>query len=192
MAQDIATLASVKQALGAPATTTDDDVLNFHIDGVNAAIIARLGYYTGPSSATTLTYDGRDAVRDGRRLWVTPGIRALTSIEIASVAVDVADIRLGPPSYRLRPNEPFHWIERETGCFTGDIVTVGMYGWAMVPADLARMATAWATRSWKTRATGDADVIGSDEFGEQIISDRLPAEWRRTIELYELITKAAQ
>ena len=65
-------------------------------------------------------------------------------------------------------------------------VIVGLFGWGRVPPDLVRLATAWASRSFKARNSGDADVLGTTEFGEQIISDRFPAQWRATIDSYRI------
>ena len=63
---------------------------------------------------------------------------------------------------------------------------MGLFGWGRVPPDLARLATAWSVRSWKSRNSGDADVLGTTEFGEQIVSDRFPAQWRATIDSYRI------
>ena len=68
----------------------------------------------------------------------------------------------------------------------GDVRLTGTFGWASPPADLVEVAEAWAVRSWKARATGDADVLGADEYGNQIISDRFPASWRMTIDSYRV------
>jgi hypothetical protein len=199
--QPIATLASVKLRLGSGASTTDDDVLMDIIDSVNHAIVNRIGYYPGPSSATSRDFDGKDAVADGKRLYVHPGIRSLTSLSIATstggsaTAATLTDVALGPPAWRLRPGEPFHYLEFKdvtSGAHSifaygyANIETEGLYGWAEVPADLVHVATAMAIRRWKTRASGDVDTTGSDEFGQAIISDRLPAEWRRVIDRYRI------
>jgi len=199
--QPIATLASVKLRLGSGATSTDDDVLADIIDSVNHAIIERIGYYPGPSSDTSRTFDGKDAVDDGRLLFVPPGIRSLTSLKIATstggtaTAATLTDVALGPASHLLRPGEPYHWLEFKditSGSHSifsygyANVETEGRYGWAQVPADLVHVATAMAIRRWKTRAAGDTDTTGSDEFGQAIISDRLPAEWRRVINRYRI------
>lgn len=199
--QPIATLASVKQVLGSGASTTDDDMLSRIIDGVNAAMVHRIGYYPGPSDDTTRTYDGAEAVRDGKRLWVPGGVRAVTSLTLATstggsgTAATLTDFFLGPSSYLSRPAEPYHYIEFKdvtTGAHSqfeygfGNVVAVGLFGWHAVPDDLVHIATAWAVRRWKARATGDSEVLGTDEFGGQVVTDRLPAEWKRVIDSYRL------
>lgn len=197
--QPIATLASVKQRLGSGANATDDDVLQSIIDGCNGAIIQRIGYYPGPSDDTSRTYSGKDAVRNGSRLWVRGGIRSLTTLSIAGSTGDTAtaatasDYTLGPSSYLLRPGEPYQYIEFKdvtTGNWSyfpygyDNIETTGVYGWGAVPDDLVHVASAWAIRRWKSRNSGDSDVAGNDEFGSLVITDRLPADWRRTIDSY--------
>ena len=203
--QQIATLASVKLALGTGATATDDDALAFYIGGVNEAIIHRIGYYPGPSSDTTRSYDGKDAksaavAGDARRLWIPGGVRTVTSLTLgataaAGTAATSTAYGLFPRTYLLRPGEPYHWLEFydvTTGNWSSfpfgyaNCVIVGLFGWGRVPPDLVRLATAWAIRSWKARNSGDADVLGTTEFGEQIVSDRFPAQWRATIDSYRI------
>ena len=65
-----------------------------------------------------------------------------------------------------------------------NVVITGYFGWSSVPAELVQRATLESVRHWKARATGDADVVGSDEFGNQIISYRFPAELRRVLDRY--------
>lgn len=197
--QPIATLASVKQRLGTGASTTDDDVLDDVIAGVNAEIVRRIGYYPGPSADTSMTLHGKDAVRNGYRLWVPGGVRSVTTLTIAAstgasgTAATATDYVLGPAE--RRSGEPYGYIEFvdvTTGAWSyfpaaySNVVIAGLFGWAAVPDDLEHIATAWAVRRWKARASGDADAIGSDEFGGAIISDRMPAEWRRIINAYRI------
>ena len=198
--QPIATLASVKLRLGSNASATDDDILQSYIDGANGAIVQRIGYYPGPSADTSRTFHGRDAVKDGMRLWIPAGVRSITTMTIGAstgataTAVTAADYVLGPASYLLRPGEPYHYIEFvdvTTGnwgsfpaAYSNVNITDGLFGWATPPADLVTIASAWSIRMWKARAAGDADIIGTTEFGEQIVSDRFPAQWRRTIDAY--------
>ena len=199
--EPIATLAGVKQRLGTGATSVDDDVLDDIIAGVNAEIVRRIGYYPGPSSDTTKTLHGFDAVRSGRRLWVPGGVRSVTSLTIADTtggsgtAATGTDYVLGPSD--RRPGQPYGYIEFvdvTTGAWSyfpaaySNVVIVGLFGWSSVPDDLEHIATAWAVRRWKARASGDADALGSDEFGGAIISDRMPAEWRRIIDAYRIGT----
>lgn len=197
--QPIATLASVKLRLGSGATATDDDVLQAIIDGVNSSIIARIGYWPGPSTDTTRVFHGKDAI--GPRLWTPGGVRVLTSFTVgastgaAQTAATVTDVITGPESYLLRPGEPYHYIEWKDVCAGAwsswpvaysNVTITGLFGWGQVPDDLVHVATAMAVRRWKSRNSGDADQLGSDEFGSLIISDRMPAEWRRVIDSYKL------
>lgn len=186
----IATLAGVKQRLGTTAAT-DDDMLERYVRKVNTAIIRRLGYYPGPASDTERLYDGRDAVRDATRLYITGGFRSLSKVELASGGtfseVAAADWMAGPKAWALAPGEPCAWIDLLSGTIpTGaeDVRLTGIFGWASPPADLVDVAETWAVRNWKARASGDADVLGSDEFGNVIVSDRIPPSWRNIIDSY--------
>ncbi len=196
----IATLSSVKLRLGSGATAADDDILMGYINAVNGAITQRIEYYPGPSVDTSRTYHGRDALAGGRKLWIPGGVRGITTMTIAgstgasATAVTAGDFVLGPLSYSARPGEPYHYIEfvdvtaGNWGHFPYGFenvnITSGLFGWGTVPADLVAVASAWAIRQWKSRASGDSDTIGTTEFGEQIISDRFPAQWRRTVDAY--------
>jgi hypothetical protein len=197
--QPIATLASVKLRLGSGASSTDDDVLQSIIDGVNGAITQRIGYYPGPSSDTSRVYHGMDAVHGGRRLWLPGGVRSITALTLASstlgaqTAATLTDFMLGPAAYELRPAEPYHYIEFKdvtTGNWSyfpdgyENVTATGTFGWGIVPDDLIHVASAMALRRWKARNSGDVDVLGSDEFGSAVISDRMPIEWRRVIDSY--------
>jgi hypothetical protein len=197
--QPIATLAGVKLRLGAGATPVDDDALTPHIKAVNDAFIRHIGYYPGPSTDTTRTYHGRDAVRNGHRLWIPGGIRTLTGMTVGAstgataTAATSTDWSLGPTP--TRSGEPYwyvEWVDVTTGNWShypfgfGNVVMTGLFGWASVPDELIEWAESQVVRRWKARATGDADVVGSDEFGQAIISYRLPAELRRVLDAYRM------
>jgi hypothetical protein len=198
--QDIATLASVKQMLGTGATSTDDDVLGAIIAGTNGAILRRIGYYPGPSDDTTRTYDGNDAVRDGKRLWVPGGIRSLTELTIGATtgatktAATATDYVLGPSQYGLRPGEPYYWIEFvdvTTGSWSSfpegyaNVTATGIFGWGAVPEDLVYWASWLAVQMWKVRASSTG-MVGSTEFGNIDLS-RLPSKAREVIDSYRLL-----
>src|SRR3989304_1720346 len=98
-----------------------------------------------------------------------------------------------PPPPCARRGEPYHYIEFvdvTPGSWGysphgySNVVITGYFGWSSVPAELVQRATLESVRHWKARATGDADVVGPDEFGNQIISYRFPAELRRVLDRY--------
>ena len=197
--QPIATLASCKMYLGAGATDTDDDALAGIIAGVNRAIVKRIGYYPGPSSDTTRTYHGRDAVRGGKRLWIPGGIRTLTSLTIAGATGDAGtaatstDWVLGPHSSTLQPGEPYWYIDFAdvtTGNWSyfpnayGNVVPVGLFGFAQPPEDLVYWGSFQSIQIWKARASGTG-MVGATEFGNIDLS-RLPSEGKRVIDSYRM------
>jgi len=199
--QDIANLATVKLRLGSNASASDDDILRGYIDAANGAIIQRIGYYPGPSTDTSRIYHGIDAVRSQKRLRVPGGVRTVSALTIAGntgetqTAATVGDWVLGPNIHALRTGEPYHYLQMvdlTTGSWSTfpsgyeNVTITGTFGWSIVPPDLVAIASAWAIRQWKSRAAGDADILGTTEFGEQVVSDRFPAQWRRTIDTYRL------
>jgi hypothetical protein len=197
----IATLGSVKLRLGSGATSTDDDVLQQFVDSVNDQFVRHIGYYPGPSTDTSRTYHGRDAVRNGYRLWIPGGVRTVTGLTIGEsttateTAATLTDISLGPTPRRA--GEPYWYIDfhdQVTGSWSyypfgyGNVTVTGLFGWAQVPDELVDWASMQVVRRWKSRATGDPDVVGNDEFGNAIISYRLPAELRRALDAYRIPT----
>jgi hypothetical protein len=199
--QDIANLATVKLRLGSNASAADDDILESYIDAANGAIIQRIGYYPGPSTDTSRVYHGMYATKDQTRLRIPGGVRTVSALTIAlntggsQTAATAGAWVLGPNVHALRTGEPYQYLQMvdvPTGAWSTfpagyDNVTItGTFGWEVVPPDLVAIASAWAIRQWKSRAAGDADILGTTEFGEQIVSDRFPAQWRRAIDQYRL------
>lgn len=185
--QQYATLADVKQRLWPAGTTqdaTDDDVLDTIVRAVNAWVTGYIGYYVGPSSDTFRLLHGKDAI-GGKRLWIVGGMRTVTLLEVAPqtggafVTATSTDYILRPYSWELGPGEPYHCIEFvdiPTGPVTyipygfANVRATGLPGWAYVPPDLAEWATTLAVRTFKARQTGQADLIGTDEFGNALVS----------------------
>jgi hypothetical protein len=171
----------------AQAATTDDDILWALADSINAEISRRIGYFVGPSSATTRTLDGNMAQihMGGRRIYVPGGIRTLTQVRIAPQTGGtwetgtLADFILGPYSWELAPGEPYHYVQITdvpAGSWSRfpsgerNVELTGTLGWEEPPFDLVELATRQLVRAYLARSSGQTDIVGSDEQGNALIS----------------------
>jgi hypothetical protein len=175
-------LARVKARLGID-DASDDTTLQDAIDGANGECVEYIGAYLGPSADTVRTYDGRDAVRDQRRLRIKGGIRTLTQVEIAwftgaSFAVaTLADFILGPNPQDLEPGQPYLYIdisEVPAGSYPyfppyiNNVRLTGTFSYAASPSTIVEVATDLASRKWQSRKPGAAYAGGGGEFGTTI------------------------
>lgn len=185
MAQSYATTANVKTRAGIP--DTDDDTLIGNIVGqVNAWIEHYIGRPVGPDDGATYTFDGAEDVSpDGRSLFVRNGIRTITTITVApstgsdAVTGTVADFVVLPRTQNRRPGWPGFEIrikDAVTGSVSifgfgySDIVVTGDFGWSAIPTELTEVAETIAVRAWHARQTGQADIVGTDETGQPVVS----------------------
>jgi hypothetical protein len=191
-----ATLAAVKTRLGI-TNSTDDALLSTLCDQINQHIETVVGRVLAPVASAIYLFDG-----DGSRvLRVTAGIRAVTLLEIAP-ETGAAYVTIAAGEYFLRPLAQ----ERQLGWPATKIVmsdrpsagTAYSYfprglstarvtmttGWAVIPDDVAELAITATVRAWTARMAGQADVIGTDEYGKPIISRYLSGRDRDTLRDY--------
>lgn len=181
-----ATLAAVKTRAGI-TNTTDDALLQTLCDQVNQLIESPemgTGKVLAPIASATYLFDG-----DGTRtLRVPMGVRAVTLLEIAPhtggtyATIDPSDYFLRPlPQDRNGPNWPATKIvlsdypaasSSYTVFYRGlSTVRVTMTaGWDAIPDDIAALAQVTVIRAWQARMAGQADVLGTDEYGKPIVS----------------------
>lgn len=174
--------------------TADDSLLDTFVTWTNEYIESYIGAGIGPGGTADRTYDS-----DGHpRLYVQDGIQSATTVSIRDETngtytdLPATDWVIRPPSHERKPGWPGQWIVIVDGDYprkvpTGfDIwkVTDGVWGWASVPADLAMVATTVVTKLYQRRQTGQADVVGSDEFGNALISAMLSPEDRAILDRY--------
>lgn len=137
--------------------TTDDAWLTTGADAFNRAVRSAVGVDLGPSVDTTRYYDGRDAVRDGTRLWVPGGIRTFLTVAIsydaqATWTTITADVRIGPVASQRPYGEPGSYVEfvyapttaSRFPSGTADVrltcTTLLGFGWAAWPEDIVQDA----------------------------------------------------
>ena len=178
------TTANVKTRL-AITDSTDDTLIGNIVGQVNDYIESQTWRPVGPTAGGTATFDSVEDCIDNRTLYVRQGIRSITSITVASstgetpVAGTPADFVILPRPQNRKPGWPGFEVRIKdvvTGSVSlfgigfGDIVIVGDFGWEAIPPALTELAEALAVRTWHSRQSGQADIVGSDANGEPIVS----------------------
>lgn len=175
MAVAYTTRADVKARLGIPTANTDSDALiDAAILTTGSTITQYIGTEIGPSSDTVRTYDGRDALRNGTRLWIPGGIRTLTQVRIADTTggtfttATLADFLLRPKSFQRRADQPALFIEiSETPSgsypwfppYQDNVELTGTFGYTAVPSAIADIATSLAVRLFQARQSGQRGAV---------------------------------
>lgn len=194
-----ATTANLKSRLG--ITDDDDDtLLESIVDQTNDWVEQFMQRPVGPTSGGTATFDGcEDVSNDGTTLYVRRGIRAITSLTIATstgatpISATTSDLIIFPRSQNRRPGWPgfeIRFKDVTTGPVArfyygyGDIVLVGDLGWEAIPPAITEVAEIIALRAWHARQNGQADVVGSDANGEPIVSRYVSGRDKMTLKSY--------
>ena len=195
-----ATASGVKSRLGI-TDTTDDTLIGLIADQVNMYIEGPegTGRILAPISSATYLLDGNDS----RRLYFPKGIRAITELKVGDFTGDTLDT-LAAGDYFIRPlaqdrdpGWPAMWViisNRPAGAhryFPDGYENVSMTctaGWAAMPDDIIDVALTTAVRAWRARQTGQADVVGSDDMGQPVVSRYLSSRDRETLKKYRVIT----
>lgn len=196
-----ATTANLKTRLGITDTTDDTllgticDQVNSYIEGVTGRVLAAIG-------STTYTFDGHEALENGRCLLVSVGVRAVGLLEVAPYTG--ADFVTVPSSdYFIRPSIQNRSLQGEPGweIWMTDIPSASNTypyfppgfnnvraliapGWSAIPDEITDLALTTGTRMWNGRRAGQQDIVGTDEFGRPIVSRYLSARDRATLERY--------
>ena len=193
MTQAYTSTATVKTFMGLGGTA-DDTLLGTFATWTNEQMESRLGAPIGPDGTATRTFDS-----DGRdRLWVPHGIQSAGTLSIADETngtyTDLAstDWVIRPLAHERKPGWPGQWVQIVDGSYVGAVpvgfgiwkFTGGVWGWAAIPGDLTMVATTVVVKLYQRRQTGQADVVGSDEYGNALISALLSPEDRRIIDSY--------
>lgn len=180
--------------------TTDDVLIAMICQEVNAYVESVTGRVLAPLSATTYTLDVHENV--GARLLVPFGIRSLTSVELAQYTGATYET-LAATDWYLRPKTPapgwpyteLHLSDRPAGSFSSfpvgyDVVRLsGAFGWTTIPDEVADIALTTAMRAWQSRAAGQSDIVGTDDFGRPVVSRFLSARDRDTLRHYTLVER---
>ncbi len=178
-------------AAGGAETTADDDILVLLIDAVQSYMVSRLGMFLGPTTETSLTMDGEQAMtymgRKASRLRIPFGIQTLTSVTVApqtggtAETITAADLISGPRFYesRLDPNQPIttltfkdvvagNWNSFPSG--VSNIVITGTLGWSEPPNRLGELADTMVIRMGHASQSGQRDLVGTDQDGLPLVS----------------------
>lgn len=177
------------------AEDRDEALLRTMIGQQNAWMETRwaLGGPVGPSDLTELTLDGRDALQDGRMLFVRIGMR-----DIARVTVDGAEISdwiLRPLEHNRLPGWPATQLWRKSGTFARDWENVvvyasdesdseGGFGFAAIPSDLTDVAETTIVRAWHGKRAGQQDMSGNATNGQPMVSKYVSERDRETLRGY--------
>ncbi len=192
----------LKQSLYPAGTTdtTDDTLLGLICDRVNQDIEDAAGRVLAPVSGTPVFTEDVDDTRV-RRLYINRGIRAVTTLELASytnapyVTIPATDYFLRPTADKLQPGWPFtelYLSDIPTGGFSffpkgfATVRITATTGWAVIPDSVTELAIAMASRAWSARQSGQQDTIGTDEMGRPLVSRILSPEDRAKLRAYTI------
>lgn len=188
-----ATRAAVKARLGI-SNTTDDTLLDSLCDQINQYVETTTGRVLAPIPSATYLFDG-----DGHgELWLPMGVRAVTLLELAPgtgqtfETVGASDYLLRPLAHDRAPSWPATRILLSDAPTTWSRFPRGLAnvrvtmeaGWAAIPDDVAELAVTAVVRAWHSRQSGQADIVGTDEYGKPIVSRYLSLRDRDTLLAY--------
>lgn len=194
-----ATTALVKARLLAPGVTdtADDTLVGTICDQVNGWIesppghkgLGGTGRVIAPISSATYLLDG-----DGSSWFHFPkGIRAITALSVGRYTGATLEL-LAATDYYLRPlvqdrapGWPAMWVQLSDHpaglhhSFHAGRETISMTctaGWAAIPDEITDVAVTTAVRAWHARMNGQADIVGSTDTGEPLVSRYVsPFHW---------------
>ncbi len=202
----ICSLWDVKQRLNVgvsgTADTADDELLLEIIGQVTSEIqnYTARRFVRSPASGTSTFYF--DVAFTGKTLRVPQGIASATTLEVATqTQPETAGTfsTVTSTDWFLRPvtaERDFGWpatsivISDLSGSwFYAGYNTVrltGAIGWNTVPADVSAIAQKAVVRNFQARQSGQADLIGSSEFGSRLLRMLAPEE-RDQLTAYRVI-----
>lgn len=205
-AQSYATTANVKTRLGI-SDNTDDTLLGNIVGQVNGWIEHYIGHPVGPLTGVTYTFDGYDsydtgmgAMWGGRALYITQGIRTITTLQIANTTQDAVnnlfvtatstDYVILPRDQDRRtgwPGSEVRFVDIPSGPVIlfypgyGNVKITGDFGFAAIPPELTSVAEIVSVRAWHARKTGQVDIIGADDTGAPLVSRYVSAQDMNTL-----------
>lgn len=197
-----ADLYAVKRVLGIAATdTTDDDWLLGRANMANRLIESRTGRIFAPDPVTVYTFDGDDALENGKFLAVPRGIRTCTLLEVAAytsgpyMTIPSTDYFLRPSGADLEPGWPYTELWMTDIPSSGNpfpyfavgkdtIRVTGTFGWAETPPEIAEIAETLVVGMYRARASGGTDAVTVGSAGERTIWRLLGTEQWKTLRRY--------
>lgn len=174
-----ATAATLKARIGI-GDTADDTVLGAVCDQVNQYIETKTGRVLAPVASTTFLIDIEEACT---RFHFPRGIRAITALAVGDhtgasrTALASTDYFLRPSAHDRLPGWPATWVHLSDFAsrryFPRGFEVVSMTattGWDAIPDDIAEVALVAAARAWHAVQSGQADLVGTDEMGQVLVS----------------------
>jgi hypothetical protein len=183
--------------------SADDQYLIDCVDSANAWMVNEVGRFYGPSTDTDRTFDVASA---SHQLMIPGGLRSFTVCEIKlrssdSSWIDVtADVALRPLSWdRLDGLEGDRLVFTDwpAGAYRyfypgiGTAKVTGVFGPAVPPTPLTRIATTVAVWMFQSRAAGAGGEVGSLDLGALVVNRVLTSADFRTIQLYRGVGPSA-
>jgi hypothetical protein len=192
-------LYDVKQALGLlPTSTADDEELLQHIDETAGRIEAYTHRALYPDPVTLYTFDGYDALANGRLLPVPRGVVSLSLVRYAnqtggtftSLASDAYVLR--PADAGRPPGWPANqvWLTGTSGVSAfpggyGNIELTGVFGWPSVPREIAALARRATIAAWRARSSGGGDTVTIGVMGERTYENQFSYSDRKLLESFD-------
>lgn len=175
-----ATASVIKAQLGI-ADSADDTVLGNVCDRINGYIELRTRRVLAPVGSATFLIDVEET---GRRHFDFPrGIRAVSDLSVGT-HTGATRTALASTEYFLRPLAPDRlpgWPA--TRVVLSDLGSLRVFpkgfevismtattGWAAIPDEITEVALTAATRMWHSIQSGQADLVGTDEMGQILVS----------------------
>lgn len=192
MPLEYATKAAVRRRLGITdvADTDDDDLIDTIRGQVSAWLEspAGVGVPVGPSELTELVLDGRDAKNKGRALFVRIGIVELTALTIGDTILDADDWYLRPLE-QDRPGTGWPateiWLEdRLFPWGRANVTAVGTFGFEQMQPEIVEIAEVTTVRGVLSVRGGEADLTGTPQTGQPLVSRWVAGRDRDTLGAY--------
>jgi hypothetical protein len=197
--------AVINRLMGGTAVTTGNSGDDARITGICSSVNIWMDTYIGravaPDDAATYTFDGYAAYDQNKGLYISNGIRSITTMTIATTTVatpgtvNSSDYHISPrvqdrrtdswPGFEVRMHDFLHGTIPIFWPGYGNISITGNFGWAAIPDDLADVAQQIVVRIWAARMSGQSDMAGTNEFGQMLISRYISPEDKGRIRIYK-------
>ena len=197
----IVSLYDAKQRLEIPYTDTaqDENILEW-LGQVTAWVHQSTGRQFTPDGGTVYTYDGYDAVSNGRVLLVPQGVRSVSVLEVAPntggafATVNASDYFLRPTVQDRRAGWPATRIvmtDDQVGSVDAyfypgfaNVRATGTFGWASPPRDIQGVALTLLVSAARERSSGGGDAVTVGLGGERTFERALSYKDRETLNRY--------
>ena len=178
----LCTLANVKLALFPTgySDTTDDVTLQLYIDAITGEVQEYTSrQFVTDGSATDYYFD---IAYPASSLYIPQGVQSVTAVKYAKTSqpasggtyttITAANILLRPLVKDRRPGFPADTlvisdVDTVSRFYPGynTVLVNGIFGFAVVPPEIERLAVACVVRRWQARRGGQTNDLGASDFG---------------------------